>query len=331
MHGTDAPDLSVVIPTHNRRVLLGDTMASVLAERDVNFEVIVVDDDSDDGTTEWLDSLTDRRVRPIRVSPGRGGSAARNVGFSEVRSPYVMYLDDDDILCRHALPRLLRAANRHPEAAGSGGTYVSFGATDVPHRQPTTRVPLVASIWREQLWGWNLQPGAGLWRSSVVRQMNGWDESLRRCEDLDFNLRSYPRPLALVPTTVTYYRYHAGQVDAAVQKLSIDLAAEVRAQFVAGLVGPDREVGEQILRSRPMFDDGLAAYGAAEWRQASSAFISMFRAAPCLARSPILGPWLLGLLAKSLGAAALPGPVHRVVRQHRTARRLRKLAAISPR
>lgn len=328
-----APNLTVVVPTHNRRAALGETLGAVLTERRVEIEVVVVDDASDDDTWEWLSSeakTDDPRVRPLRLSPGRGGSGARNAGLAEVRSPYVMFLDDDDIVAPGALESLVRVLDRHPKATGAGGTHATFGPTDIPHRQPTTRIPLTVPIWREVLWGWNLQPGAGIFRTDVVRAFGGWDESLRRCEDLDFNFRFYGHRFALVPATVLYYRQHPAHIESARHDAQHALAAEVRRRFVATLTGRDREDGERILRARPRFDAALEAYEHGDFRAAAAGFSAMLRTAPCLTRSPVLTPWFAGLLAKSAIASAAPPRALASIRARRRMRRMRRLAKTSP-
>jgi hypothetical protein len=128
---------------------------------------------------------------------------------------------------------------------------VTFGDGQQPHQPPHPRLPISVTLWREQMFSWNLTPGTSLWRTSAVRDGAGWDESLARCEDLEFNLRLSRHRVALIPALVLQYRVHAGQVDAA----------------------------------------GLT---------------TMFRTAPYLARSPVLAPWLLGLLAKALVSAGAP-------------------------
>jgi glycosyltransferase involved in cell wall biosynthesis len=86
---------SVVIPTFNRRELLAATLDSVWAQRFTDFQVIVVDDGSSDGTREYLASLGGR-VRVI-LQANRGAGAARNAGAAVADADYIAFLDSDDI------------------------------------------------------------------------------------------------------------------------------------------------------------------------------------------------------------------------------------------
>src|SRR5262249_2433166 len=90
-----SPRVSGIVPTWNRAHVLGESRASLLAERDVDLEVVVVDDGSTDGTAALLAGLGDPRVRSL-VRPHAGIAAARNAGLAVARGPYVAFHDSDD-------------------------------------------------------------------------------------------------------------------------------------------------------------------------------------------------------------------------------------------
>src|SRR5688572_15134473 len=89
--------ISVIVPTRNRSALLATTLRSVLWQRDVELEVIVVDDASTDDTTAVVSRLADPRVVMVRHSVSAGPSAARNRGASEARGEWLGFVDDDDV------------------------------------------------------------------------------------------------------------------------------------------------------------------------------------------------------------------------------------------
>jgi len=97
---------SIIIPTHNRIGLLQRAIRSVLNQTVIDFELIVVDDGSSDGTTAWLATLQEPRLRVIRRDTPRGASAARNAGIQAAQGRLIAFLDDDDeyrseFLARH--------------------------------------------------------------------------------------------------------------------------------------------------------------------------------------------------------------------------------------
>src|SRR4051794_9011163 len=107
--GTDpeAPEVSVVIPTRDRRHLLETTLAAALNQREVDYEVIVVDDGSGDGTATELAAIGDPRLRVLRNGASQGVSAARNRAIAEARAPWIAFLDDDDVWSPELLRRQL--------------------------------------------------------------------------------------------------------------------------------------------------------------------------------------------------------------------------------
>lgn len=91
-----APVVSVIIPTHNRAQLLVRAIRSVLAQTYRRLEIVVVDDASDDETSDVIRRFGDGRIRYIRHDSPKGGAAARNSGIEAATGEYIAFLDDDD-------------------------------------------------------------------------------------------------------------------------------------------------------------------------------------------------------------------------------------------
>src|SRR5215831_18688894 len=107
--GTSIPDICVVLATFDRRHSLPRAIASVLAQNEVHFELIVVDDASRDGTCAYLATLSDPRIRTITAERNGGPSAARNLGLQAARAGIVAFLDSDDAYLPHRLAAPLAA------------------------------------------------------------------------------------------------------------------------------------------------------------------------------------------------------------------------------
>lgn len=144
------PLVSVVVPTYNRKAMLADTLAS-LAAQDYpadRYEVIVVDDGSEDGTWEWLTKETSRwsgRLIPLRQE-NRGPATARNVGAMSSEADVVAFIDDDCVAEPDWLPHLC-AGYTSAQVGGVGGrilglsprTLIESYLTDMDvYRPPTT-------------------------------------------------------------------------------------------------------------------------------------------------------------------------------------------------
>jgi glycosyltransferase involved in cell wall biosynthesis len=110
-----APRFSVIITFHNQRDFIKDAMDSVLGQRHANFEVIVVDDASGDGSPEILRQYRDQ-VQLLCLDKNVGACAARNRGAAAARGEYLVFLDGDDAFLPWALEVYERiAAAKNPQ------------------------------------------------------------------------------------------------------------------------------------------------------------------------------------------------------------------------
>ncbi|MGF7022912.1 glycosyltransferase [Brachybacterium tyrofermentans] len=115
--------VSVAISTRNRAQYLADSIDSVLAQTFEDFELIIVDDGSEDGTRGAVEAYTDPRVRYVRQEPA-GISAARNRAADLSRGFFTAVHDDDDIMLPSRLEVSLQ--NIHDEFGASYGSWVNF-------------------------------------------------------------------------------------------------------------------------------------------------------------------------------------------------------------
>jgi glycosyltransferase involved in cell wall biosynthesis len=127
----DAPVFSVVIAAHNAARTLPSALRSVLAQTRPDFEVIVVDDGSTDGTNEVLRTVPDDRIDLVS-QPNRGPAAARNAGIERAAGEYVCLLDSDDLWLPDYLETMGAALDRD---AGAGLVYTdAWRLNDVTRR-----------------------------------------------------------------------------------------------------------------------------------------------------------------------------------------------------
>ncbi|MDZ4344852.1 MAG: glycosyltransferase [Candidatus Binatia bacterium] len=211
---SDTPSVSVVIATYNRADLLAETIESVLNQRFQDFELIVVDDGSTDGTREALGAYG-ARLRYF-YQENRGPSTARNLGVSNARGAWIAIQDSDDLVTPEHLETLVGYAHEHSDCAMvfANGSYLG-GAE---HNRETIIPAGKSRRLAEQ--GVGL---ADLFERSIVRlqaaliskpcydAVGGHDESLRICMDLDLSFRLFMKyPLAYLDRVVFLYRKHQG-------------------------------------------------------------------------------------------------------------------------
>jgi glycosyltransferase involved in cell wall biosynthesis len=280
-----APSISVIIPTRNRLKFLQESVASVLAQSFRDWELIVVDDASEDGTWAWLRSIDDGRIRVLRLDQHRERSAARNAGFRASRGEFVLFLDDDDWLLDGALARLFQALRRKPEAIGTIGAVTYRKENGHSTRTPHPRRCVLDDIWKDMLFGWVPLLGQALFRRSNFIEAGGWRERMSLSEDYELFLRvSSLGPMVLIPQAVLAYRIHAGQTEKTAAR---GLSLRLRQQAIARLSGEKRRRAEQWLRAGRLVGVARHAYRDASLRRAAACAWQAIGCAPEVLGSPI--------------------------------------------
>ena len=184
-----APLVSVIIPAYNRAHLIGRAIASVLAQSYRHFEIVVVDDGSNDDLGTALAAIADPRLRCIAHPKNRGAAAARNTGIAAAQGEFVAFLDSDDTWYPDKLAFQVAAMRDQPsDVAGHVCAYDCIKAGYTPRQ--------IAPNWLAQpfrravLFGCTCGPGATLFcRRAVFADVGPLDEELRRLEDWDWLLR----------------------------------------------------------------------------------------------------------------------------------------------
>ena len=90
------PTISIIIPTFNRAHLLERTINSVLKQTYTDFEIIIIDDASQDNTKDIVQRFKNKNIKYLRQNENKGAPAARNRGIQEAKGRYIAFLDSDD-------------------------------------------------------------------------------------------------------------------------------------------------------------------------------------------------------------------------------------------
>ncbi len=222
-----APDVAVVIPAYNRRAMVCEAVKSVLAQRDANFELIVADDGSTDGTWDELTQIAavandhaQWEMMRIERTPNRGPAAARNTGVAMAAARFVAFLDSDDLWLPHKLNRQIAFMREHPEYAISqteevwmrNGRRVNPGAR---HRKRA------GDLFADSLLTCLISPSAVIMWRDLFREAGGFDEDMAAAEDYDLWLRLLrDHEVGLIDEQLVIRRAgHPGQLSATVPAL----------------------------------------------------------------------------------------------------------------
>ncbi|MBE0500936.1 MAG: glycosyltransferase family 2 protein [Desulfuromonadales bacterium] len=186
------PLVSVVLPTYNRKDIIGRTISSVLQQTFTNLELIIVDDGSTDETREYVESeFVDDRINYL-YQLNNGVSSARNTGLNHVNGRYVAFIDSDDQWVETKIEKQLAFFREHPEV---GLIFCDFAIVsrdgsvlDVNHRIPRTesRTLTLREVFLDPYLG---MPTVMLTRE-LLASIGGFDEKLCSAEDVDFFLRA---------------------------------------------------------------------------------------------------------------------------------------------
>jgi glycosyltransferase involved in cell wall biosynthesis len=201
--------VSVIVPTRNRRQLLALALASVLEQRGVRLEVVVVDEASTDETAAMVRGIADARVRLVRHEVPLGKSAARNRGIAEAHGEWIAFLDDDDVWAPDKLALQLEALHH------SGRQWAYTGAVNITaaHQIIGGAPPRPPEDVAKSLHRVNLIPGgcSGVIVNRRMLPAAGFDGEYRLCEDWDLWIRlAKISPPTWVSKPLVGYRVHAG-------------------------------------------------------------------------------------------------------------------------
>lgn len=211
--------VSVVLPVRDGMPFLPAAIASVRAQTHRDWELLVVDDGSTDGTAAYLAGIDEPRLTVI-ASPGRGLAAALNAGVSAARGRYVARHDADDRSHATRFERQVAFLDAHPHVAVVGTCACYIDDEDQPVDDAWTRAVRAqqdpaqspADIRALMPLTCCLTHGSIMARAHVLREHGGYDPAAVPAEDYDLWLRLLPeRQLAKLPDRLYDYRIHGGQ------------------------------------------------------------------------------------------------------------------------
>ena len=211
------PEVSIVLSTYNRLPLLHRAVDSVIAQTFRDWELIVVDDGSTDGTREYLEAIEDPRVRPIWLQHG-GVTSARNAGLRLARGEWVAFHDSDDLWLPEKLEWQLQRVTAHPACRWSytGYSFIDTNGTPLPERTNLLPLPVSGHI-LEPLLRFEVSTAVPtmLVQRSLIEEIGGFDATMLFLSDYDFILRLAARSeVCALSETLALVREHPDRTTA---------------------------------------------------------------------------------------------------------------------
>lgn len=206
------PAVSAIITTFNRERFLGAAIESVLSQTYRDFELLVLDNSSADGTAAIVARRTDPRIRYVRHRP-LTIAAARNLGLREARGEFVAFLDDDDEWLPPKLEHQVAALRRGSQSLGlvyGGFTWIDERGVEARTHLPTLRGRILTDL----LWQRDAFTGSAsnpMMRAAALTTLGGFNEALVTSEDWELYLRLAERfEVEYVPEVFVRIRTHRG-------------------------------------------------------------------------------------------------------------------------
>lgn len=203
--------VSVIVPTYNTIGYLPAAIESILNQTFEDFEILLVNDGSTDGTAQWVETLTDPRIRYTEQN-NQGLSAARNTGIALAQGRYIALLDADDLWEPTKLEKQVAVLEANPDI-GMVHSWVWF--IDAEGRS-------TGRIWKTQAEGMALSRLlhrndvavlSVLVRRECFAKTGGFDPTLRSLEDWDLWLRlAVHDAIAVIREPLAYYRQLPGSM-----------------------------------------------------------------------------------------------------------------------
>jgi glycosyltransferase involved in cell wall biosynthesis len=185
--------ISIVIPTKNRRELLVQTLKSVLTQSLGEWEALVVDDGSSDGTAEYVQKLNehDKRIRFIvREGEAPGANICRNQGARLATYDYLMFLDSDDLLKPDCLRARFEWISRNPNLDFAVFHAEAFVETTGDLSRPACYHSLTGDLDRFLYFDLPWLITGPIWRKAAFEKLGGFDETIPSWQDIELHIRA---------------------------------------------------------------------------------------------------------------------------------------------
>lgn len=211
MVGSNTPTVTILIPVHNRVGYIRDAIDSILAQTFTDFELLIIDDGSTDGSAHAVAAYRDRRLRLLCNNANLGIPATRNRGIDEARGELLAFLDSDDRARPERLERQVAFLRAQPDYAAVGSWVERMSELGKPSGRIKRKAVTAEQIAAERLFRSCFSNSATMARTAILRRYRH-REHIKLGEDYDLWARiAADYKLAALPRVLTYKRQHRGQ------------------------------------------------------------------------------------------------------------------------
>ena len=226
---------------------LHQAIDSVLGQTFSDFEFIIIDDCSADGSLAIIENYADSRITLIKNQNHLGLSKSLNAGLAAARGEYIARMDADDICLPERFEKQVRFLDQHPQIAvlGTGIKLIDKQGKTIQD----VHLPIDSDLIKWQLCFINpIAHPSVMMRGATVKQIGGYDPELTRSQDYDLWWRlSAKYRLANLSDILVHLRQHSGQVSNANRSEQFEFGLKINQKHLSSLFG--HEISEAVIRN----------------------------------------------------------------------------------
>ncbi len=234
------PELTVLMPVYNGERYLKEAIESILGQTFSDFEFLIIDDGSRDGTSALVRAYGDERIRLVENGRNLGLIRTLNVGLQLARGRYVARMDADDVSLPQRLELQLRYLQKNPHVSVVGTHYrmIDENGLVLSTRKPESRDFLISFRMYVEAYNPACHP-AVMFRTEEIRAQGGYDAGFPNAEDaaLWFRLNSLGMRFATIPRILVLYRTHTSQISQTHHPVQVDSHYRAYVESVSRFLG----------------------------------------------------------------------------------------------
>jgi glycosyltransferase involved in cell wall biosynthesis len=225
-----SPKVSVIMPVFNGAQYVKEAVESVLNQDFADFEFIIIDDKSTDGTAEVINSIKDDRIRFFINEKNLGRAGSDNASLKYVTGEFIAKMDSDDICLPNRLSRQVQFLEKYPQINVVGSWMQNFGASQYLNKYPESpALARCATLFSLPVGNPSVMMRADLF----LKEGMYYDEQLRQTEDFDFFARyAHQLVVATLPEALIHYRTYPDNFKKNVLKERGEVSHQVRENFL---------------------------------------------------------------------------------------------------
>lgn len=220
------------MPVHNSENYVQASLNSIIDQTYDDFEIILIDDNSQDKTLSIVKSFKDQRIKIIRNKRRRGVAGSLNIGLKYAKGEYIARMDSDDIARANRFKEQVRFLDTHPEVilVGSWVNIINENGKIISEKkQPVTYESVLENIMKYN----PFIHSTVMFRKNILLSIGAYENDLDGAEDYDLFLRVAKKyPVCNIPKKLLSYRVHKGNITLSSMKRVERAALQARVRAI---------------------------------------------------------------------------------------------------